>query len=149
MFLDRNALFSDSQNLAQAAGSYLSTYSYDTGVAGSIPLGGTPIHDVGRGNPLPVLAQIVETFTSGGAGTLQVQVVQADDGGLTSNLEVLAETPALALATLVAGYQFRLPSVPYATRRFVGLRFVIATAAMTAGKVTAGVVMDKQSNPSV
>lgn len=147
MILDMQTLFSDAQNLAQAAGSYLSTNTVDLGAAGSAKQTGAAVpYDIGQGMAAQVLAQVTETFTSGGAGTLQAQLVQADDAALTTNLEVLCETPVLALATLKAGYQFRLPSFPYVTRRFIGVRYVIATAAMTAGKATAGIVVDKQQN---
>lgn len=146
---DKQLLFSDAQDLAQAAGSYLSTNTVDLGDITAGPLG-SPIRDPGRGAPIQAWAQVTTTFTSGGAGTLQVQLVQADNAALSSNLEVLAETAVLALATLVAGYQFRFGSWPPGTsKRYIGLRYVIATATMTAGKVTAGLVLDRQTNPTV
>lgn len=150
MIMDKQLLFSDQQNLAQAAGNYLSTNTVDLGTVGSIVLGGSPIRDIGRGRSLQAVVQVTETFTSGGAGTLQAQLVMADDAALTSNLTVLEETAAIALATLVAGYQFRFGTWPVGTsKEFIGIRYVIGTAAMTAGKVTAGLVFDRQSNPTV
>ena len=48
----------------------------------------------------------------------------ADNGALSANLTVSSETPAIALATLVAGYQFRLGTVPVGiSRRFIGFRW--------------------------
>lgn len=151
MLLDVQNLVSDDQDLAKAAGTYLSDKSIDLGAVGTIPgIGGTPIHDVGRGDCPELLVQVTETFTSGGAGTLQAKLVMADDDALTSNVVVLQETLAIALATLVAGYQFRLCCVPFGvTKRYLGIQYVVGTATMTAGKVTAGILVDRQSNPVV
>jgi hypothetical protein len=53
----------------------------------------------------------------------------------------------LAKAALIAGYIFaisgRLP--PGITQRYLGLQFVIGTATVTAGTVTAGIVLDEQT----
>lgn len=152
MLLDAQSLFSNDQDLAKAAAAYLSDKSIDVGAAGTIPAGfqarGTAPRDVGKGKAKNVLVQVTETFTSGGAGTLKVELVTADDEALTSNLAVHAVSDVIALATLAAGYQFL---VPYAlppgigADRYVGLRYTIGTATMTAGKVTAGLVFDRQT----
>lgn len=149
MMLDVQNLLSDQQNLAQAAGNYLSTNTIDLGATGTIPLGGSPVSDPGRARAVELFAQVTETFTSGGAGTLQFQLVTADSADLATNLTVVQETAAIALATLVAGYQARLAMPAGIAKRYLGLRYVIATAAMTAGKVTAGIALDKQTNPVV
>lgn len=151
MITDKQTTLSKAQNLAQAAGSYLSTNTIDMRATGTIPLGGSPIDDLGRGEPVNLLVQVVETFTSGGAGTLQAQIIQADDAALTTNVEVLQESRAYALAKLVAGFQFEGlgRALPNCSRRYLGVRYVIATAAMTAGKCDAGIVVDRQTNPAV
>lgn len=140
-------LVSDRQNLAQVAATYLSDKSIDLGVTGTDAFGGTVPSDVGK-SIVKFLAQVVETFTSGGAATLQVNLISADDAALTSNVTVLASTAVLAKAVLIAGYKFlitaRLPTG--ITQRFVGLQYVIATATTTAGKVTAGIVLDEQTS---
>jgi hypothetical protein len=150
MLLDRENLLSNNQDLAQAAGNYLSTNTIDLGAAGTPAIGGSVIHDIGRGNHVEVLVQVTETFTSGGAATVKAQLVMADNAALTSNLTILDQTDDLALATLVAGYQFRLRCVPQGvTKRYLGVRYVIGTATTTAGKCTAGIVLDRQTNPTV
>lgn len=151
MILDYTTCFSIAQDLAQTAGNYLCDKSVDVGAAGTIPgnLGGM-IKDGGRGTPVEVIAEVVTTFTSGGSATVQCQLVMADDAALSSNLTVLYETAAIAYATLTAGYQFRLGTIPPGlTKRYVGVRYVIAVATTTAGNVTAGIVMDKQTSPIV
>lgn len=153
MILDFQNLLSDNQNIAQAIGNYLSTNSIDLWGQASIPtipsLGGAVIKDIGRGLIPRLLVQLTQTVTSGGAGTLQVQLVQADDAALTTNLVVLQETIAIALANLVAGYQFRIEVPPGVTKRFLGCRYVVGGATLTAGTVTAGFVDTLQTNPFV
>jgi hypothetical protein len=144
MILDKQNMFSEAQAVT-ALGNTLSTNTIDLGVAGTPVVGGL-ITDVGRGGNVEVVAQVVTAFTSGGAATLQVQLVMADDAALTSNLTVLDETAAIALASLVAGYQFRMGTIPGGvTKRYLGIRYIVGTAVMTAGAVTAGLAKDRPS----
>jgi hypothetical protein len=159
MLFDKNLTLSDDQSLAQIAGSYLSDNSIDMGVKQTPPtrvatasgIGGPLIHDWGRiiRPDLELVSIITTTFTSAGAPTLVVQTVQADDGALTTNLEVLTETRAYALAALVQGSQFPLRMPAGLSRRFFGMRYVIAVATTTAGKVTSGFAAGRQSNVNV
>lgn len=146
MLLDKQNMFSDQQSLAQAAGTYLSTNTIDQRATGATATMGSPVSDIGRSRRVRVLAQITEAFTSGGAGTLQVQLVSADDAALGTNLTVLSETPVIALASLTLGKQFPLSYGPGVTQRYLGMRYIIGAAAMTTGKVSSGIVMDPQTN---
>lgn len=149
MYIDAELLFSDKQDLAQAAGTYLSENVIDLRQAGTPPQGSL-IHDVGRGTPIQLFGIINETFTSLGAGTLQVQLVNAANEALSVSATVLQQTPALALATLVKGYQFRFSTLPVGlSEQYLGLKFVIATATMDTGTVTFALVSDRQANPGV
>jgi hypothetical protein len=153
MIEDALNMISDAQNLAQAAGTYLSDNSIDLGATGTVPgnLVGPLIDDVGRAVNLELLVQVIQTFTSGGAATLTVNVVTADNGALTTNLTVVATSGAIALAKLIAGYQIPVLLPAGITQEFIGLQFVIGTAAMTAGKVTATLLPKGgiQTNPQV
>lgn len=143
MILDAENIFSLRQSLVAGVGNVLSTYSIDTGAAGALPVGynarGNAPHDVGKGMPLEVECQINTSCTSGGAATVQAQLVMADDDALTTNLTVLAQTDAIAVATLVKGYRFAIAGTvpPGVSKRYIGIRYVIGTAAITAGTVTA------------
>jgi hypothetical protein len=145
MIQDALCILSDDQDLAQNTGNYLGDKSYDTGAAGTpdnaVAFGGTVAlkNDPAQGAPLPLDIQVTETFTSDGAATVQFQAVEADNDVLTSNLTVLAETPAIGYATLVAGYQPHINHFPRGAKRYKGVRYVIAGAATTAGAVTASV----------
>jgi hypothetical protein len=135
---DQNLLFADNQNLAAAAGNVLLATSHDTRVAGTPVIGGPLIRNFGAANPMDITFVVTEAFTSGGAATLQWQIIQADDGALTTNLEVLRQTGAEGFALFTLGSWFHLGKVPSMDRRFLGVRLVIGTAATTAGKVTGG-----------
>lgn len=143
MILDQQNLFSDKQSITPAT-PILSTNTIDLGTTGVSPiLGQLPSRDVGQGEPVDLLIQVV-TAAVGGT-SVQAQVVQADNAALSSNLEVLAESGAVPTASLVPGYQFRVPFVPIGvTKRYLGVRYV-TVGTFTAGAVTAGIVADRQS----
>lgn len=148
---DIRCLLGEDQDLSQAAGNYLGDFSYDTGDAGRpilATMGGGTVdldNDQSKGNPLFLEVVITQTFTSGGAATVQIQAVQADNGALSSNLEVLAQTDAIGYATLIAGKKYRL-AYDNQTKRYIGVRFVIATATTTAGTATSHIGSDGGSN---
>ena len=154
MLLDAQTIISDKQAITVTA---LSTNAVDTGVAGVVPgigpsgVAGVVIHDIGRGGPILLECQVTTAFTAAGAATLQAQLVIADDAALTTNLLVLQETIAIGKAVLIPGYKFRLAEEipPGVTQRFVGINYIVATGPMTAGNILAGLVMDRQTNPTV
>lgn len=150
MILDRQLLLSENQDLSQNTGTYVSTNTIDLLATGVIPgrLGGLPVSDIGRGNAPELLVQVTETFTSGTSSTVQAQLITSATDNLGSPT-VIASTAAIAHATLVAGYQFRLAVPPGIAQRYLGVQYVIGGAATTAGTVTAGIVLDKQTNPTV
>ncbi|MCU0701850.1 MAG: hypothetical protein MUC96_35550 [Myxococcaceae bacterium] len=142
MILDNQLLFSENQSIAAAAGNVVSTNSFDNRAAQVAPGGfGTIRRDLFRGGMLRILIQLINAVTSGGAATVTFQLVQADNEALTTNVEVLASTRAFTLAELTAGRRIglELPSSGL-TRRWFGLRYVIATATTTGGTVTAAIV---------
>lgn len=151
MILDQDLVFSDAQDIGQVAGTYVSTNAFDNGAAQTIPGGfGTVQKDPLRGlEGMELLIKIIEAVASGGAATVQFQLVQADDAALSSNVDVIAETPAIGYATLVAGYEVRL-ALPKKgiTQRYFGLRYIIGTATTTAGTVTAALVPAIDSQPT-
>lgn len=145
MLLDKQNLFSDQQNLAVAAGSVLSTNTIDLRPPTTGGAHGPPPSDYGMGNTPHVMAQITEAFASGGAATLQVQLITADDAALTSNVTIHNQTRVYALAELTLGKRFPISINAGITQRYMGMRYVIGTATTTAGKVTAGFSLGKQS----
>lgn len=104
--------------------------------------GWRPIHDPGRGNPVPIAAQITEDVVGG--TTVKAQVVASDDEEFNTGVEVLQETGAVPVAQLKAGYRFNLSTLPEVSKRFLALRYVI-TGTVTAGRVEAGLVLVKNT----
>lgn len=95
-----------------------------------------------------LVAQMVEGLDSaGGAATIQVELVAADDEDLTVNLRVLRASAAIAEAAAIAGYEFlingKLP--PNITESFIGLRLTTAGEAVTVGKISAFLARMRQS----
>jgi len=152
MLLDKQMLMQDNEALSLAgAGTYLGLKSVDTGVAGTDAFGNTVIHDAGRGKDLIAFIEVLTAITSGGAATVQFQLVQADDAALTTNVNILCQTDVMPKATLFSGYRARSGKEPAGvTRRFLGIQYVVGTAALTAGNVTSALAMDDNTSlPSV
>jgi hypothetical protein len=138
MYLDKLNQFST----AYAPTAVGTTYSdvLDLGVARDV---GGAVTDF-----LYLLCEVVTAFTSGGSATLQVQIQGSTDN---SSFSVIAQSDAVAVASLTQGYKFLqglLVSPPSATPyRYLRLAYVIGTAAMTAGALTAGLTPALQHSP--
>ena len=149
MLLDAQNLLSDDQAITASAAS---TNALDLGANGTDALGNTVIGDAGRSlasKPgADLLIQVTEDFTAAGAATLTVGLQTDNDSAFGSPTDV-ATTLAIGKAELVAGKQISLPIPPGITERYIRAYYTVATGPMTAGKITAGIVMDRQSNPSV
>lgn len=120
---------------APTTGTTVSSKSLDLGVA----------RDIGEGERIYMLINIVAAMTSGGANTTDFQLIEADNADLTGNVKVLASTTPQAVATLTAGKQFVLPFPPQLNskgQRYIGARTVIAAADLTGGTYSARIVKD-------
>lgn len=161
--LDAYAMFDNKADLTTAqfgsgaAGTYTSTSSYDTAAAG-VPaavgpsggtIGGPLLHDFGRGRRLNFYAQITTAVTSAGAATLEVDFISSAAAALSAATTLLL-TPAIAKATLVAGYRFRHGTTPgVIAQRYVGAQYVIGTATITAGNISSGLMTDPDDHADV
>lgn len=148
MIFSAQQLLSDDQDLAQTAAAYASTNYIDLGATGTPHLGAAALErNIGKGQPIPLFVRITETFTSGGAATLSV-ALQMDDNTSFSSATTIKTSATFALASLTAGtYIFPDLYVPTGiTERYVRLLYTIGTATTTAGKITAGIVMEQQTN---
>lgn len=144
-------------NLAQVVATYNSTNVIDLHMAG-IPVlsNGQGARDIGIGDDpaLKMLVQVTTTFTSGGAGTLQIALQGATDNGsgVPAAYSTWWTSPAYALASLNAGsrlYDMDMPRPPdgIAYPRFLRLNYIIAGATMTAGACVAAIVLDRADQP--
>jgi hypothetical protein len=105
------------------------------------------VKDLGKGNPIPILIQVTEAFDE--LTTLHVSV-QTDDNESFTTPKDIVNTYEVPLASLVAGYQFPIISVPQeVVERYLRLHYEVTGSAPTAGKITAGIVMAVQTNKTV
>jgi hypothetical protein len=136
MILDEYGEFCDATALnTGAAASYLVGDVIDLGAV-------TNNQDIGSGEDLYLVIQVDTTATSGGSATGQfhlasdAQAAIAVDGTASYHFS----TAAIAVATLVAGYQIavvRLPNANPKYERYLGILQTTAVAAFTAGKINA------------
>lgn len=113
--------------------------------------------DLGAGDGFAVPSvniTVGTTFTAGGAATLTVTLLAAPDSGSNTpgTYTTLLSTAAIPVASLVAGYVLNLPipqiqmgvgSTVEALPRFYKLTYTVATGPMTAGKLSAGIVINQ------
>ena len=156
MILDAFQAFSQAQNLAQVVGSYDSNI-LDFGIQSGIPTsangGGARDMGIGDDPALKLLVQVVTAFVSAGGGTLQVTMKGAIDDGTGTNTPAAFSSwwvsPLYTAAQMVAGarlYDMDFPRPPQgvAIPRFVKLTYGVATATITAGNLSAFVVLDRE-----
>ncbi|HTR86974.1 MAG TPA: hypothetical protein VMI56_21010 [Reyranella sp.] len=146
MLFDVNNSFSAVSNGAivgdspTSTGSTPSTNVIDLGIARDI--GGAVTDE------LFLECKVTAAFTSGGSATMQVQLQGSNDN---SSWSILEQSDAIAVASLVQGYQFlpgRMVSPQSGTPfRYLRLNYVIGTAAMTAGTLVAGLTASLQKSP--
>jgi hypothetical protein len=141
MLLDSNNQFS-AQQAVTAIGSTDSTNIVDLGVARDIS--DAPTDD------LFLLCEVIAAFTSGGSATLQVQVATAPDNGsgAPGAWTVLYQSAAIPVASLTAGSKILPGALAGPTSRFVKLTYVVGTAVMTAGTITAAFVPSLDVQPT-
>lgn len=127
MIIDQLQVFSDSQAVTATA---YSDKSIDLLAA----------QDLGVGNNLYVVFNMEEAAASGGSTTVDFQLVHSANANLTSHT-VIAEKSGVAKATLADGYGFSMKWPDLADldkgARYIGVRYVVNTANLTAGKITA------------
>jgi hypothetical protein len=126
MFIDKQNTVSSEQAVTAAAGS---TDYIDLGAA----------RDIGMSKQLHMCITVTETAASAGATTVTFKV-QCDDNTSFSSAKTVIQSDAIAIATLVAGYQFFLPIPVGLDERYVRMYYDVAVANLSAGKFTAQVV---------
>jgi hypothetical protein len=143
MLLSKQSLLSDQQAITASAAS---TNIMDLGATGTPIRGNQLVRDIGAGTPVGFLAQVTEAFTAAGAGTLTVSLEVDDNSGFSSATTVWT-SGAIPKATLVAGYRLPIEYLPKGiNERYFRLYYTVATGPMTAGKITAGLMLDGQDS---
>jgi hypothetical protein len=135
MLIDQQNEFSAAQAVT-STGSTASTNTVDLGAARDV--------SGGASGPLFLLCEVVTPFASGGSATLQVQVQTSPDNATWS---ILDQSDAIPVASLAQGYKFLPNKLAGPTQRYLRLNYVVGTAAMTAGALTAGLVPSLDVQP--
>lgn len=152
---DLYAIFDDKTSLVSAPTTLTSVSSYDTGLPGvpnpqappyptggvAVTIGGPLLHDIGRGLKFDLISEITTTCI-GATATIQAQIVCDSAANLTTAPQILLQTDLIPVAQLVTGYRFPFGPVPAKIpKQFLGMRYVIATAVLTAGNVSSRLTM--------
>lgn len=154
-FFDNALLLSNAQAITVTAPS---TNIYDVtgagaGVKPNLVFGTSAVFgaDIGTGDGAarPTAYFTVGTpFTAGGSATMQFQIQAAIDNGSNSpsTYTTIAETDAIAVATLTAGTNFNIPIPPItageALPRFYRFNYVVATGPMTGGTISGDILLN-------
>lgn len=125
MLLDMETLFSDAQAITVTATSKNVIHT---------ALG--KLKEIAFGTPLPLLIQVVENFVGCTSVKVAVQTSATED---FATPVVLAETAAIPVATLKAGYRFPINFMPKGNLGYTRLYYTVDGTA-TAGKIDAGIV---------
>lgn len=143
MIFNINELFSDAQAITASA---ISTNVVDLGLPSTPQSGVAPLHqDIGKGNMVPILVQVVEDFTHATSSDLTITIEVSDAAGLTTP-QVLA-TETILFADLKAGKQMFNQVLPNGVdKQFLGVRYASSSGSFTGGKITAGITMGNQTN---
>lgn len=127
MYLDKQNLYSEDQAITATA---VSTNVIDHSVS-----------EIGPGEPVEILAQVTEDFAG---GTSVAVSLQTDDDEAFGTVETLVTTDAVPVASLTAGYQFRLSTLPVGVKTYSRLNYTVV-GTPTAGAVTAGLALDRMA----
>ena len=144
MIIDNSLLLSDAQAVTA---SDASANVIDLGTTGT-PYGASAalLRDLGRGPEVDLAVTVTQAFA--GLTSLQVSVQVSPDNATWTTVSSGAVVP---LASLVAGYQFKVPgSIEEGVNvRYLRLYYTVGGSNATAGKITAAVVASRQTNLGV
>lgn len=95
-----------------------------------------------RSRNLRAFAQIETAFVAGtGMTGATFEIIQADNAALTTNVESLYSSGAVANAGLTAGNRVIDTPLPRVSRPYLGFRYTTNGGNATAGTVTSGLVI--------
>lgn len=140
MIIDENSKFFWKKALTNT-GTYVSDNVLDTS-RGDVSALGCPLYAV---------IQVHDAIASGGAATVQFQLIQADSSDLNTNPQVVYDSGAVPKAQLGAGAlvaAFRMP-VGVPSRKYLGAKVTVGGAALTGGTFSVFLTPDASFNYGV
>ena len=100
--------------------------------------------DIGNGGPLEFVCVCTSPALSGGASTVQV-ALQTDTQSSFATSVTLAQSSAIAKASVITGTELLRVKVPAGVQRYLRAFYTIGTTDLTSGNFTAGVILDRQA----
>lgn len=99
---------------------------------------------------IELIVRVNTLFTTGDGATLTVALQSDDNTSFSSAATILQSASAIAVGTLVAGYEPLRVRVPrlIVPERYVRLYYTVGTGTFTAGKLDGELVLDRQANIS-
>lgn len=143
MIFDNQGLLSQAQAITATAAS---TNSIDLGNWGTVyGQSSALVRDIGKGNPVPFLVQVVETFNN--LTSLKIDIELDTTTTFTPDKTITLGT--FLLADLVAGFRVPWSTLPEGiSMRYMQMKYTVTGTAPTLGKITAGIVMGIQTSPN-
>lgn len=134
MILDKQNMFSDGQALTDTSGASTNVINLGNDDA--------YVQALNEKGDLAIFCQVDTEFAGG--TSIKVSVQTDDDESFGSALTI-HETAAIGVATLKQGYNFKINGLPPINEQYIRLYYTVA-GTFTAGKLNAGLVLDKQTN---
>lgn len=142
MYVDKQAEFSDNQVVTATA---ISANVYDLFPVGNAVNSNT-VRDIGVGEDVYLVVQVDAAATAAGAATVTVTLESSSTADLATAPTVHFSSAVYALASLTASktlMAFKLPADAY--KRYVGVRYTVATGPLTGGSFSAFFAKDIQA----
>lgn len=134
MYLDKELLFSDAQAITAAAGS---TNTIDL----------NEVRDIGTGHPLKIVLVVDTTFADSGSNSTLTVALEGDstESFTPDGTQDLGTIPALTEAG--TKFEFYLdPGAAPLQYRYIRLKYTPNNGNLSAGAVTAGIVIDAEKH---
>lgn len=135
MIVDTQSEFSDSQAVTSTAISTNVLDLFSVGAGGGSAITPNTRLDIGTEHLFLDVSTAVACTDSGSDATLTITLESADNAALSTNAQVHYSTGAIPFATFsVAGTQLVQIPIPHgAYRRYLGVRYTVASGPLTAG----------------
>lgn len=144
MIIDAQNLLSGSQaSGASVVGQAVTATAISTNVIDTNPGGVAPNTTRGLGFKARLVIQALEAATAAGAATVTFTLESDSTANLATAPVVHWDSGPIGKATLIAGYKVADISLPSGktVKRYLGLRYTVATGPLTAGTFVASIGM--------
>ncbi len=137
MYIDTGLQIDDSLDMGTSAASWYADGAVDLALAG---------RDVGKGRQMFLAITVTEAFVdASAASTSTFSLVEDAETGIDGSSIIVLSTEGFLVAALTLGTQIVIPVPPGIALQYLGLK-VVVTQDLTAGIVSAQIVLEAQTN---